>query len=186
MSQEAINSGEVVAGPGLIWVGPVGTAEPTSATAVLDASFRQVGYTKAGTTVKYQITSSEIEVAEEFDPIRYQTTKREGSVSFEMAQASIANLALALNQGSAVDNTQGSIEPPAVGSELRVMIVLQTQDGARWIFRQCLNASDLSVAFKKAPDYTTYPVEFKLEKPTGNQPFKVFPSLTAGVTGLVS
>lgn len=170
----AEDSSQVQAGPGLLYVAPIGTAEPTSATGTLDPAFRQVGYTKEGTTIKYTITSSKIEVAEEFDPVRYQTTAREGSVEFALAQASISNLVLALNQGVVANDNALSVEPPAVGAEVRVMIVLDTELGARWVFRQCLNASDLSIARKKAPDYATISCQFMLEKPTGKQPFIAF------------
>lgn len=178
----ARNSAQVLAGPGLLYVAPVGTAEPTSASAALDAAFREVGYTTEGTTVTYEITSEAIEVAEEFDPIRYQTTGRNGTVSFAMAQSSISNLALALNQGAAVaDNPGSGIEPPEPGAEVRVMMVLQTETGARWIFRQLFNASSIEIAKKKSPNLSTIPVEFKMEKPTNKTPFKVFADANGNV-----
>jgi hypothetical protein len=183
----ARNSNQVVSGPGLLYVASVGTAEPTSATATLDPAFREVGYTTEGTTLKYSIKNEALMVAEEFDPIRYQTTSREGSVAFTMAQSDVQNLALALNLGPTVADTPGAgLEPPAPGTEQRVMLVLKTDFGALWIFRQCINASDLTIAFKKAPNLTTLPVEFRLEKPTGLQPFKVYGAYgttTAAVVG---
>lgn len=172
----ARDSDEVQAGPGLLYVAPIGTAEPTSATATLDSAFREVGYTESGPTFTYEVANDGIFVAEEFDPIRYQTTSRTGTLKFEMAQISIENLALALNQGANVSHSSTSIEPPEPGSEVRVMFVHQTEQGARWIFRQCINASSIELARKKAPDKGLIPVEFRLEKPTGLAPFKALPN----------
>lgn len=177
------DSDQVVAGPGLIYVAPVGTTEPTTVSSTLDPAFTAVGYTSEGTTITYEITNEAITVAEEFDPIRYQTTGREGTVAFSLAQASIGRLALALNLGASINDGALSVEPPEPGSEQRVMIVLDCENHGRWLFRKCINASSLEIAFKKAPDLTLFPVEFRLEKPTGVAPFKVF---AYGADGLVA
>lgn len=168
------DSEQVTAGPGLIYVAALGTTEPTSVSSALDAGFKQVGYTTEGLTFTYEITNEAIEVAEEFDPIRYQTTGRNGTVAFTMAQASIGRLALALNSGAALNDSQATYEPPEPGEETRVMILHQGENGGRILFRQCINASSIEMAFKKAPDLNTIPVEFRLEKPTGVPPFKVW------------
>lgn len=173
--------GNVLIGPGLLYVAPIGTTEPASATATLDAAFRAVGYTDAGTTFRYEITNEAIEVAEEFDPIAYATTGRAASVAFQMAENTRQNLALALNSGANAA-TSGSYEPPDPGTEVRVMVLLQTEEGARWLFRRCLQADTIEMQRQKAPAKALIPVTFRLEKPTGAKPFIVFPSLTtAGV-----
>lgn len=174
-------SSNVLIGPGLLYVAPIGTAEPASATATLNAAFREVGYTDAGTTFRYELTNEPIEVAEEFDPVAYATTGRAASVAFAMAESTRANLALALNSGADAAAT-GTYEPPEPGDEVRVMILLQTEEGARWLFRRCLQADTVEIARQKAPQKALIPVTFRLEKPTGAAPFKVWPSLaTAGV-----
>lgn len=172
----ARNSDEVQSGAGLLYAAPLGTAEPTSATASLDAAFREVGYTEEGPTFTYEVENEGLFVAEEFDPIRYQTTNRTGTIKFDIAQLSIENLALALNLGADFSHTATSIEPPDPGSELRIIIVHQTEQGARWVFRKCINASSIEMPRKKAPDKGLIPVEFRLEKPTGQAPFIALPN----------
>lgn len=167
---------EVTTGPGTLYVAAIGTSEPASATASL-AAWRDVGYTAEGITFSYEITSEPIDVDQEFDPIRYATTARSGTISTNLAQISRENLALALNVGAAAAET-GTLEPPAPGAEVRVMILHQTDDGALWLFRKCLQASAISIGSAKAPAKRVIPISFRLEKPDGAQPFKVWPSLS--------
>lgn len=163
-------------GPGLLYVAPIGTTEPASASATLASAWREVGYTEEGTTFTEDRTNEGLEVAEEFYPVRYATTSITNSLAFAMAEATRRNLALALNSGAAAANDATSYEPPAPGAEVRVMIVLDTQDGARWIFRQCFNGGTVELQRQKAPNKTLIATEFRLEKPTGLQPWKVFPN----------
>ena len=181
------NAGEVQIGPGAIYVAPIGTAEPVSASGALDPAFKQIGYTEDGNTFTYEITVAEIDVAELFDPISYATTKRAASIAFQMAQVSATNLNLSLNNGAATTVAGKGIAPPAVGSELRVMIVFDGQNGSRWTYRRCLQSTALKIDHKKAPDKSLLPVQFNLEIPvaasaslppgsTGFEPFWVFPT----------
>jgi hypothetical protein len=172
---------EVRTGPGTLYVAPLGTAEPTSATAALAAGWRDVGYTDGGITARWEVTTEAVEVDQEFDPIRHVTTSRAGSLSTRLAQISRENLALALNAGADAAET-GTLEPPAVGAEVRVMVLHETDDGARWLFRQCFQADAIEISSQKGAEKRSIPVTFRMEKPTGAAPFKVWPSLTtAGV-----
>lgn len=188
----AFSGTNVKTGPGLIYVAPVGTTEPTTASAALPSAWRPVGYTEEGVTISYAINNEPIEVAEEFDPIRYETTSREGSVSWSMAEVKRDNLALVLNKG-ANDGLSGSLEPPAPGSEVRVMIALdtagssatpntaQSASGARWVFRQAIQAEAIEMARGKAPTKGLIPATFRLEKPAAAQPYIVFPDFNGNV-----
>lgn len=172
------SSTPVVTGPGNLYVAPIGTAEPASATAVLDAAWREVGYTESGVTIGTNITAEDTFVAEELDPLRTDVTQRTSRVVVQLAQAERQNLALALNMGANAANDGTTLEPPALGSELRVMGLFQTTEGARWLFRRMFNVGGLEMARNKAPAKALIPVEFRLEKPTGLQPFKVYPTAT--------
>lgn len=180
------SSTNVKTGPGIIYVAPTGTTEPTTASAALPSAWRPIGYTEEGITISYGIENEAIEVAEELDAIRYETTGRSGSVSFSMAEVQRTNLALVLNKGANDGNT-GSLEPPAPGAEVRVMIALDTAgtsstansapgtSNARWIFRQAIQAETIEIGRGKSPDKALIPATFRLEKPASAQPFIVFP-----------
>lgn len=172
----ARNTDEVQAGPGLLYAAPAGTAEPTSASSSLNPAFREVGYTEEGPTFTFSFTSDKLEVAEETLPIRYMTTEQEATIKFDIAQISIENFALALNLGADFAHSATYLEPPDPGSEVRIMLIHKTQQGALWLFRQCINSSSIEMARKKAPDKALIPVEFKMEKPANAKSFRVYPN----------
>lgn len=176
MATTTKSSDEVLLGAGTLYVAPIGTSEPTSASATLPSEWREVGYTEDGSVVDIAYTNEGIPVGEEFYPVKYVTTAVEMSLGFNMRQASRRNLALALNAGADAANDGTSFEPPAPGSEVRVMAVLDTEDGARWIFRQCFQGGSVTISRQKAPNVADLPVQFRLEKPASSQPFKVFPT----------
>ena len=173
------NPDEVVLGAGTLYVAAIGTTEPASASAVLPSAWREIGWTEDGVTFNYEITTADIEVEEELDPVKVVTTGRKSEVAFQMAQLTRANLALALNKGAAGQTGTGSLAPPAPGSEVRVMIVLDTIDGARYIFRRCVQSGRISIARKKAPNKALIPVTFKLEKPAGLDPWSMLPNASS-------
>jgi hypothetical protein len=166
----------VLAGPGVLYAAPLGTAEPTDATTALPAAWRDLGYTEDGNEFSSTINSEPITVAEEVDPIRYDTVSRESSITFAMAEVTRANLALALNIGANAANDATALEPVAPGAEVRVMLIHQSANGARHLYRRCFQAGTTSIASRKAPQKKLIAVTFRLEKPTGLQPFKVFPA----------
>lgn len=170
------SSDEVLLGAGTLYVAPIGTSEPTSASATLPSDWREVGYTESGSAIDIAYSNEGVPVAEEFYPVKYVTTAVEMSLGFNMRQTSRRNLALALNAGAAAANDGTAFEPVAPGSEVRVMAVLDTEEGARWIFRQAFQGGNVTINRDKAPNVAGLPVQFRLEKPTGNQPFKVFPT----------
>jgi len=179
--------GEVLLGPGKLYAGPIGTAEPVSGSATLDVAFREVGYTEDGSETQYSITTSDVNVAELFDPLFVSTTARKATVSFQMAQSSRQNLALALNAASSSVSTAQGLAPPAVGSEVRVILVWEGSNGARWVYRRCVQGAPIAIKHQKAPNKALIPVTFQLEIPqtaagslppgsTGFEPFWVFPT----------
>lgn len=176
------DSAAIAIGPGTLYVAPIATADPTNASSALPSAWRQVGYTEEGNTFKYGIETADVEVAEALDPVRIDTIKRSGMVSFSMAEMTRNNLVLSLNGGANAANDASSVEPPAPGAEVRVKLALDTLGGSRWVFRRCVQAGEIEIARKKSPDKALIPVEFKLELPTGQQPFIVFPAASGYLT----
>ena len=182
----AYDSTAVRVGPGKLWGGPIDAVEPTNistAMETVDADYFELGYTAEGSTFNASLTVEGIDVAEAMDMIAYATTGREMTVEFALAKTTAKNMEVAFNGGTLTTGT-GIItfEPPEDGDEVRMMIVWESDDGLeRWVFRQCLSASDISMARQKAPAKTTIPVGFRLEKPTGKTPFKaIFDDSLAG------
>lgn len=171
------NVDEVQLGPGTLYVAPIGTSEPTSGSAALpSADWREIGWTEAGSVIDIAYTNEPIPVAEEFYPPKYATTAVEMSVGFAMRQMSRENLALAMNAGAAASNNGDALEPPDPGDEVRVMLVLDTDEGARWLFRRAFQGGTVSISRNKAPNVAQLPVQFRLEKPTGVAPWRVYPT----------
>lgn len=165
---------------GILYAAPIGTTEPTSATSVLDAAWREIGYTEDGSKISTAITTADLEVAELLDPISVKTTKRTTKVMFSMAQATRSNLMLALNQGAAGTDTTTAVAPVDLASEVRVMLLWESEQTGtsqrRWLFRQCYNTGSLDIANAKSPQKRLLGVEFSCEKPEAAAVFTVFPS----------
>lgn len=161
-------------GPGVVSVAPIGSTMPVDATTALDAAFRDVGYTDGGVVFNYAITVEGVTVDQELEAIRQETTGRAASIVIPLAEATQKNLAMALNVGASVSS--GPFEPPDLGAEVRIIIVFQAHSGARYLFRQCLNAGSMSLSNGKAPAKRIIATEFRLEKPDSAKPFKIFPS----------
>jgi len=174
-------------GPGRLYLAPIGTTEPVSASAALPSAWLAVGYTEDGTTFTVSLTNEEIEVAEEIDAILTVNTKRTSELKLNLAEFTKRNYAAALGSGL-LTNDAVAYEPPVPGTEQKIMIVWDSnedptvaqgspaQGNRRWVFRQCNPTGDLEIHRQKAPNKALIPVTFKVEKPSGLQPFKVFPN----------
>jgi hypothetical protein len=169
--------GQVALGPGYLYIAILGTAEPADLTtpwASVSPNWITLGYTAEGSEFTYKPNVDKVEVAEELDPIQYAITGRDLAVKFAMAQITANNMKRALNGGTI---TTGSgfvtFEPPDLGAEVRQMIGWESEDHQeRWVWRQCFQQGEISIARKKGSDKATIPVEFTLEKPAGAAPFK--------------
>lgn len=172
-------------GPGRLYLAALGTTEPANASTALPSAWNAVGYTEEGSAFTTSLTREEVLVAEEVDPIKYVLTKRVNSLVVSMAEMTRFRLGVALGWGIDL-STIPTLEPPIPGSDVGVMIVWDSnedptvaQDGQgnrRWLFRQCKPSGDLEIARRKAPTKSLIPVTFNIEKPSGLQPFKVFPN----------
>lgn len=168
---------EVLLGAGVLYVAPIGTTEPANASSSLPSAWREVGWTDQGSAIDIAYSNEGIPVAEEFYPVKYVTTGVEISVGFAMKQMTRRNLALALNLGANVANDASVLNPPDPGEEVRVMIVLDTEEGARYLFRKAIQGGSVNIARQKAPNVALLPVQFRVEHPGGEAtPFSVFPN----------
>jgi hypothetical protein len=168
----------VKVGPGLLYIAPIGTTEPTAGSGALPSAWVAVGYTETGSEFDFTTSYSDIDVAEELDPIRIVATGRVVSVKFSMAEISARNISKALNGGTISSPSSGFVtfEPPALGAETRVMLCWQSDDAQeQWLFRRCLSTASVNIAHAKAPAKSLIPVEFRCEIPTdGSKSFKAW------------
>lgn len=157
--------------PGKLYIAPIGTTEPTTVSAAWPAGWVPLGYTDEGSAFNYEISTDNVEVAEELDVLARVTTGRDASVEFALAEITNRNLNIAFNGGIvAGDGLAWSFEPPDLGSETRVMIgwdALPTvgSNDLRVIFRQCLQGGSLGLENRKGATKSTISANFQLEKP---------------------
>lgn len=185
------NADKVKVGPGTLFVAALGTAEPTSISGAWPAGWTQLGYTDAGSTFDYGVTTDDTIVEEEVFPIDTTVTAVAGSMTFALAEQTANNLLIALNAGVLADRvaaatgtiTDGTwVEPVAPGSEKKIMIGWDALDYnqagsafGRIVARKTLNTGTLSITRRKGgSNKATYACTFNFLKPTGLQPFRAF------------
>ncbi len=172
---------QLLSDPGFLWLATIGVPEPahTSSggrfTDTVPAAWLPLGATTEGSSFSYTTEVEAIEVAEFFDPVRYATVSRSGSIAFNLASVTLSNYRRALNGGVA------ALVP--TGTEVRAQLLFETTDGSlRFIFRQVLQGGEITLDFRKAPDIASIPCTFNLEIPTtGAKPFAIVAAGTARV-----
>jgi hypothetical protein len=183
----------ILTDPGFLFWAPVLTTEPTHAALastydldVWSASWIPLGATEDGTEFNYETKVEAIQVAEFFDPIKYSTTERSGSIGFNLASFHLNAIKRVLNGGTLATvsgsgaTLSSSYVPVVPGAEVRCMIGWESLDHTvRMICYQVINGSTLKLAYKKAPAFATLPVVFNFEIPASGIPFKVYAAGTA-------
>jgi hypothetical protein len=179
----------VLSDPGYLWIAPVGTTEPTPTAAAskftdaLPVAWIPLGATTEGSTFGYSTSIEAVRVAEYFDPIKWSTTERNGSIAFALANFTLSNWRRALNGGVAALTPTGTggaeittFQPPAPGSEVRSMLVWESTDSTvRILIRQGIQGGEVSSQFQKAPATAGIPCTFNMEIPSaGVQPFQMW------------
>lgn len=176
-------------GPGRWYRAPLGTAEPVSASAALPSgTWIPIGYTEDGSEIATDLTTEDIEVAEELDPVDTLATKRTTTITINCAESSVANMATALGGDVSRTNTAVAYEFPDPADIVGFILVWDSQedptatgpDGAtnsRWLFRNCKPSGSGSTANRKAPQKKIVPITVRANKPdNGGSPVKVFPN----------
>jgi hypothetical protein len=185
---------QVLTDPGILWIAPIGTAEPTPTvtagkfTDVMPAAWILFGPTDEGSTFSDSVDTDTITVAEFLSAIRNVVTGRTSSLAFALASWTLSNYRRALNGGvAAIAPTGGaglelsSLEPPVEGTETRCMIMWESTDSTlRLLGRQAFQTGEVSSDFHQAPDKALIPCEYSFEQPaTGLRPWKMWAAGTA-------
>lgn len=193
----AFDGDHVKIGPGSLYIAPLGTAEPTFVTGNWPTGWVTLGYTDQGSEFAFSPTTEDVTVEEEYFPVRTVTTGYTATLTFSLAESTRRNLMIALNAGLTPSATQigtesnGTLwaEPPAVGEEVRVMLgwdALNAQGAGtsdpfgRLVARKCFQTGNIQITRRKGSNKALYQCQFKLEKPAGVQPFRMwFPTALA-------
>jgi len=172
------NPQAIALGPGYLYAAPLGTTEVSdliTAWEAVSAAWIALGYTETGSEFDYALTTGQVMVAEELDPLSIATTGRTSTLVFNLSQLTSTNLKLAMNGGVITTGTGlVAIEPPDLGTEVRTMLGFESEDHTeRWIYRQCFQSGTMKISRAKGAANATISTTFTLEKPaTGARLFK--------------
>lgn len=169
--------------PGKLYIAALGTAEPTNVSSAWNTAFVPLGYTDEGSTFTSELSTEDVQVAEELEPIAVATTGRVTAVNVALAELTQRNLSIALNGGTIVtpDGQNWTFEPPDMGNETRYMLGWDASadpstNDLRFLFRRVLTVGNLDLSNRKGAEKATLSVTFRLEKPADgtSKPFKVW------------
>lgn len=178
----------ILTDPGFLFWAPLLTAEPTHAALassydadVWAVAWIPLGMTEDGSKLSYETKVEPIRCAEAFDPIRYSTTERSGSISFMLANYTLNTVKRVFNGGTLATvsgsgvTLSSSYLLPTPGQEVRAMIGWESLDHTmRVIMYQCINSGTIEQAFQKAPAKALLPCTFSFEAPASGQPLKYY------------
>lgn len=181
---------EVIVGTGVLYVAAIGndgnasgdyvafpTDDGANAWADPASDWLDVGYSEDGWTLEMDKTFEDIMVAEEIDPIATFKTAQEVRLTGELAQASQANIQVALGGGTITtgDGSNGyvsgynAILPPSTDNfdEKSLLLIVDGPAGAdRHVeIPRAINVGAFSMAHQKAPQKVVIGIEFKVLKP---------------------
>lgn len=113
---------QVIAGPGLIYVAPLGTALPIfdahgEYPVVWPSGWVAAGYTDAGIDETYTPTIKEVTVDEEAAPVLDILEKESYAISCHLAEATLENLNNAIAASTFTNDTANEFKSVAVGSK---------------------------------------------------------------------
>lgn len=169
--------------PGILRIASLTATEPTDENDVWPAGWATLGYTDEGSSFNYEISTDNVEVAEELDVLARVTTGRDASIEVALAELTYRNLNLAFNNGIMTpDGLAWTFEPPDLGNEARVKIgwdanPVTANNDLRFIFRQCLQGGSVTLENRKGATKSTISTTFQLEKPaSGAKILKIFGS----------
>lgn len=167
--------------PGILRAAAITATEPTDHDDAWPAGWVTLGYTAEGSSFNYEISTDNVDVAEELDVLARVTTGRDASVEVALAELTYRNLSLALNGGLITpDGLPWTFEPTDLGSEVRIKLgwdanPTTASNDLRIIFRQCFQGGSVTLENRKGAAKSTISTTFQLEKPaSGAKILKIF------------
>jgi hypothetical protein len=178
MALNTVDATQIESGPSKIYYAPLLTTIPTI-TAVASkvvatpawTSWVNPGATDGGVTYTESVSTSDITVAESLYPVRTVTTGKSGRVAFNLSHISDLNWKLAMNGGTntvtgATTTKLSSYVPPLIGSEVRVMLAIQSLlDDEIIVWPQVFNVGSVEYSRGAYDSKAGLPIEFNVELP---------------------
>lgn len=160
-----VTSTNLIQGPATLYIGAFGATEPATITAAPGAGWTDVGGTQDGVTYSVELEFSELSVDQIVDIPGQRVTKRVTKVSTNLAEATLANLAIALNElpaSVAANKFSPSNGLAAFTPNYAAVLLDGLAPGGfrrRIIVRRALQTGNVESAYKK-DEQTLFPVEF--------------------------
>lgn len=158
-----VTTSNLLMGPATLYTGAVGATEPPSNATALGAPWTDAGGTQGGATLTISQTFAPMEVDQVAIAVGSRRTKVGVRVATNLAEATLANLRVALNQAISaatfleVDADIGNVDPNYGAICLQGV---KPGGGPRRIFvRRTLSTEDIGVPFQK-DGMTLVPVTF--------------------------
>lgn len=169
---------QIIAGPGLLYVAPLGTALPAHAAhgeipITWPAGWVACGYTDAGIDFHYSPTIKKLTVDEEASPVGDILETEMAEISATLAEATLANLTAAISASSLTTDSVNGVLDHAAGSKALTytMVGVQgpapgTEKGRILIFQKAIAES--ATGFKMTrKEKVMFPVKWAARKLSG-------------------
>jgi hypothetical protein len=166
----AVTTTNLIQGPGTLYYGDFGATEPDDAavnTTPQASAWTDLGGTQDGVTLSVDMAFSELEVDQIVARVGSRMTKFDFSVETSLAEATLENLAIVLNGGTAASGSGWKSYEPNVGSSATqpnyFAVILDgyapEQKRRRFIGRKMLNTDSTKLAYTKDKQ-TLIPAKF--------------------------
>jgi hypothetical protein len=160
-----VTATNLIQGPATMYVGAFGVAEPATIATAPGAGWTDVGGTQDGITVSVELEFSELSVDQIVDIPGQRITKRVAKVKTNLAETTLANLAVALNELAATvvaNKFTPSNGIAAFAPNYSAILLDGIAPGGfrrRVIVRRCLQVGNVESSYKK-DGQTLFPVDF--------------------------
>lgn len=158
-----VTTTNLIQGPATLYIGAFGVAEPLTVADAPGAGWTDVGGTKEGVELSVAKEFAVLEVDQLIDEVGRTVTKRTVSIKTSLAEATLANLAHALNEAAPAAQV---LEPTADLTSFSPAYKAILLDGIapggfrrRIIVRKALSTDSVASAYKK-DGMTLVPVTF--------------------------
>lgn len=149
----AVTVTNLVMGPGDLWVGTFGATEPADADAAPGVGWTNVGGTTGGTKVSAAQSYSDFELDQLALPAGARMTKQAYTMSTTLAEVTLANLRIALNQTADAGTTlslPGEISNADPNYQAALLVTPKPGGGNRLvILRRVLSTANMDIDWTK-------------------------------------